>query len=88
MLPKTTKWGRKTDFENQECILCDLKENKPFLIWIIRCVSGTWFIKKGKFAEKLNITIIPMDISDATLTTDWVAWLACPPHGLCLCLSF
>lgn len=88
MLPKDTHWGRKTDFENKERMLCDPATNKPYLIWIVGRISATWFVERGEHAEKPSVTIIPVDIEDATVTTGLLTRLAKPPRRkLLLCLN-
>lgn len=82
MLPKTAQWGRKTDFENKERTVCEAGTNKVCLVWIVGRISFTWFIEKGEFAEKPNITIIPVDNDDATVTTNWLTRLAKPAKGM------
>lgn len=81
MVPKTAGWGKKTDFENKERILCTADTNKPYLIWIVGKISSSWFFDRDEYAEKPNITIIPVDLDDATVTTNWLTRLARPPRG-------
>lgn len=81
MLPKTAQWGRKSDFENKERVVCEADSNKPYFQWIVGRVSFAWFLEKGEFAEKPNITIIPVDNDDATVTTNWLTRLSKPPKG-------
>lgn len=81
MLPSVARWGRRTDFQNTERVLCDPDSNKPYLIWLVGRVSFAWFVERGEYAEKPNITIIPVDAADATLTASWLTRLAKPARG-------
>lgn len=81
MLPSDARWGRRTDFENKERVLCDPASNKPYLVWLVGRVSFAWFVERGEYAEKPNITIIPVDVGDATLTASWLTRLAKPARG-------
>ena len=77
-LLKTASWGRKSDYENQERILCDAKDNKPYFVWIVGWVSFAWFVKRGNYAEKPSITIIPVNSNDANTTVETLTKLAKP----------
>ena len=77
-LPKTASWGRKSDYKNQERILCDAKDNKPYFVWFVGRVSFAWFVKRGNYAEKPSITIIPVNLNDTNMTVETLTKLTKP----------
>ena len=77
-LLKTASWGRRSHYENQGRILCNAKDNKPYLIWIVGWVSFAWFVGTGNYAEKPRITIIPVNSNNANMTIKMLTKLAKP----------
>ena len=77
-LLKTASWARKSDYENQERILCYAKDNKPYFVWVVGWVSFAWFVKRGNYAEKPSITIIPVNLNDANMTVKTLTKLTKP----------
>ncbi|KAF8125573.1 hypothetical protein EV363DRAFT_1175744, partial [Boletus edulis] len=78
LLPTAT-WGAFIPLTDHSNELCNPSTNLPVIMWTVRHIATTWFIRNGEPERQASITVIPLSQNLLEQYNLLVGGLSLPP---------